>query len=157
MTVTRSLKLKLIAIDPPFEIAHGVLFGVQAGREVEDPVPAVETAEFDFEIDIAHANAGVDFKGSHVNGRKGDRFLYLSWGLPDPTEPFVMFARAKIKLADIPSELLELVANDDGVLVCELQATNKKGQPASGTINSPAVIWRVESQKHVLDETATAI
>ena len=134
-----SVALRLIAIDPPFEPAHGVLFGLQGKKIVEQPVSASGTTIFDTEITI---DSG-DFKGRHVNGKKGDRFLYLSWGVADGSESFVMFARAKVKLGAIPEQVLA-AAQESGQLVCELQATNHKGQPASGTIKDPAPLWRAE-------------
>lgn len=134
----------LVATDPPFGAEHGVLFGLQAGRDVDDPRPATRTTGFETEIEIIAGDEGIDFRGRHVHGGKGDRFLYLSWGVPDATEPFVMVARAKIKLVDVPAELLDEVTTRGGALVCQLQATNDRGQPASGSIRPPAVEWRVE-------------
>jgi len=137
--------VRVEAIDPPFGSEHGVRFGLQAGRDVHEHVPATGTAEFHTQVEIVDVEAGRDFRGPHVHGRKGDRFLYLSWGVLDEAEPFVMLARAKIKLADVPAELFEAVGVNGGVLVCELKATNDRGQPASGSIRPPDIGWRVES------------
>ncbi|MEL7156812.1 MAG: DUF5990 family protein [Actinomycetota bacterium] len=148
--------VRLVAVDPPFEAGQGVLFGPQCRRDVEDFTEASATTAFEIAIElVAGPDGAVDFKGPYVHGRKGDRFLYLSWGLPDGTAPFVMFARAKLKLSDLPDEVLarlrqaEEVADrgdDTGpVLVAELEATNHKGQPASGTIRPPAVSWRIDN------------
>jgi len=136
--------VRVEAIDPPFGSEHGVRFGLQASREVDDHVPATGTSVFHAEIEIVRGGPGLDFRGRHVHGREGDRFLYLSWGVPDESEPFVMFARAKIKLIDVPDEMLDEVTTRGGELVCELQATNDRGQPASGSIRPPAIDWRVE-------------
>ncbi len=54
-----------------------------------------------------------------------------------------MFARAKIKLVHIPTELLEAAEEHHEGLICDLQATNAKGQPASGTIKPPHLMWRM--------------
>ena len=43
----------------------------------------------------------IDFGGPFVHGRKGERFLYLSWGAVDPD--FEMFRRAKLVFADCRS------------------------------------------------------
>ena len=136
--------VRVEAVDPPFGSEHGVRFGLQTGSVVDDHVRATSTAAFNTEIEIVGGEAGRDFRGRHVHGRKGDRFLYLSWGAPDASEPFVMFTRAKIKLGDVPTELLDEVTTRDGVLVCGLQATNDRGLPVSGSIRPPAVGWRVE-------------
>jgi len=137
--------VRVEAIDPPFGPDDGMRVGLQAARDVDHHVPATGTSVFHTEIEIVADEVSSDFRGRHVHGRKGDRFLYLSWGAPDALEPFVMLARAKIKLGDVPPELLDEVTTRDGVLVCELQATNDRGQPASGSIRPPAVEWRVEA------------
>lgn len=119
-----------------------MLFGLQSGRVVEDPVPACATTEFHTSIDVVRAGTSeVDFAGEHVHGRRGDRFVYLAWGIADPTEPFVMFARAKIKLDSIPAGLLAGFVGQDLVLIGHLRATDPNGQPASGTIKPPTIDW----------------
>ena len=145
MTTTpgEPVSVTLAAIDPPFNADHGVLFGLQSKSGVDDPVPATASTTFHTEIHVRTSRDSVDFAGHHVHGRRGDRFIYLSWGLPDQTEPFVMFARAKIKLAHIPPDLLERAHEHGQALRAEVQATNAKGQPASGTINPPAIQWSI--------------
>lgn len=137
--------LVIVATDPPFAAGDGVLFGLQSGRDVDDPRPACATTEFHTTIDVVETGDGaVDFAGEHVHGRRGERFIYLSWGLADSTAPFVMFARAKIELDDIRDDLRDLLAvttEGDRVLIARLDATNAKGQPASGAIRPPAVDW----------------
>ena len=137
------MSITIIAIDPPFDTHHDVLFGLQSKHGVDDPLPASESTEFQAQIEVRSGSEGLDFAGDHIHGRRGDRFIYLSWGTPDKTEPFVMFARAKIKLAHIPPDLLEQSIQQHRPLRAELQATNAKGQPASGTLKSAAIIWSV--------------
>lgn len=141
---TRSpISITIVASEPPFAAGDGVLFGLQSGSVVEDAVPACDTTEFQATIDVTQTgNSDVDFSGVHVHGRRGDRFIYLSWGIADQTEPFVMFARAKIKLDSILLDLLDAAIEQDCALVAHLHATNTRGQPASGTINPPAIDWR---------------
>lgn len=139
-----SISVTIVATNPPFTAGDGVLFGLQSGRIVETPVPACDTTEFPITIDVAQTgNSDVDFSSEHVHGRRGDRFIYISWGIADQTEPFVMFARAKIKLDSIPAGLLDAAIEHGRVLIAHLQATNTKGQPASGTINPPAIDWHL--------------
>ncbi len=144
MTARHALKLRLNAVDPPFNAHHGVSFGPQSKTAVEDPVPAIKTTAFDLDIDVIDAGGALDFKGVWVHGKKFDRFLYLSWGIPGPSEPFLMFARAKVKLADIPDHVLAHGLEPGRLVVCDLQATNSKGQPSSGTLRAPVVHWSVQ-------------
>lgn len=136
-----SIAVTIAAVDPPFDASNGVVFGLQSKHGVDGPVPASRSADFVTDIEVRTSGTGIDFAGDHAHGRRGDRFLYLSWGVPDGTEPFVMFARAKVKLADIPPELLDAAIEQENPLRAELQATNSRGQPASGTIRPPAIQW----------------
>lgn len=138
-----AVTITIIAIDPPFERQHGVLFGLQSTRSVDDPLPASESTEFRVHVEVRSNHGVVDFAGDHVHGRRGDRFIYLSWGVADQSGTFVMFARAKIKLGDIPPDLLALSIEQRHDLQADVQATNAHGEPASGTINAPAIRWTV--------------
>ncbi|MGI9612553.1 MAG: DUF5990 family protein [Acidimicrobiales bacterium] len=136
------VRVHLHAVDPPFWPESPIEFGLQDKRGHVDPVPATSTSTFEFQIEVVPTDGGaVDFRGDVVSGKRGDRFVYLSWGASNGIEPFVMFARAKIMLSDLPAELLAVALDDGTDLECRLAATNKKGQPASGTIRPPALSW----------------
>ena len=45
------------------------------------------------------ADGGVDLRGPAVHGRKGERFLYLTWGDVGADDSFAMFRRAKLMIA----------------------------------------------------------
>lgn len=145
--VDGSIAVRVVAVDPPFQDQHGLMFGLQEKGGDVDAVPATATATFETRVTVVGLGEGsTDFKGPHVHGKKGDRFLYVSWGADDGVQPFVMFARAKLKLADIPSEVLDKAGTTKGVVLrCRFQATNTKGQPASGSIRPPAVAWSVHN------------
>ncbi len=129
------------AIDPPFGADSGVLFGLQSRHGVDAPVPASKSTDFVAAVELRSTDAGIDFAGDHVHGRRGDRFMYLSWGLPDQAEPFVMFGRAKIKLAHIPPDLLNMAVEGQHPLRAKFRATNPNGQPTTGTIKPAAIHW----------------
>ena len=137
-----TITARLVAVDPPFSTPPPVLFGPQRNTHVDRPRPATGTTTFDIDIDMTNTPTGRDFGGAYVHGRPGDRFLYLSWGLGESADEFTMFARAKLPLGQIPDELLR-AAQDGAVLVGELEATNAKGEPASGTIRAPALTWKL--------------
>ena len=137
-----SLLLRVVAVDPPLRDHSPLLFGLQDRHGQVDAVPAVRTTSFETHLQVTGTDDdGLDFRGDHVHGRKGDRFVYLSWGLDGGTEPYVMLARAKIKLAGIPVELLPSDGADPAGIECRVAATNAKDQPASGTIKTEAISW----------------
>ena len=88
-----SINVTIVASEPPFTAGDGVLFGLQAGSVVKESAPACDTTEFPITLDVVWTRSpDVDFSGEYVHGRRGDRFIYLAWGIADRPEPFVVFA-----------------------------------------------------------------
>ena len=101
--------------------------GLQVGREPTGLVPAdAATAGWDTEVEVRDG----DFRGPAVQGRRGGRFLYLTWGTV-AGDAFTMFRRAKLVLADLP-------AGADAVTV-EVDLTDEHGMPRCARLRPPAV------------------
>ena len=82
--------------------------GVQCRREVVEIVPGdAPGAEWTFPVSVVSTADGVDFRGPHVQGKRGDRFIYLSWGTVDDQGSFEMFRRSKLMLAAVPDDVLD--------------------------------------------------
>ena len=109
---------------------HNVHVAVQIGTEPVGPVRGV--------ID----DAGPDLRGPAVHGKKGERFLYLTWGDVGADRSFSMFRRAKLMLGDIDPEMLLAAIRDDGVLVASLSLTDQRGGPRCARVRPPAINWR---------------
>ncbi|MFE5845254.1 DUF5990 family protein [Streptomyces niveus] len=80
--------------------------------------------------------AAPDFRGPYVQGRRGARFVYLTWGELPPGAAFGMFRRAKIFLADVPGELLGA-----GTVETTLGLTDAAGMPLCAAVRPPAITW----------------
>jgi len=108
----------------PYNDVH---VGLQVGRDPEGLVPGdADRAEWVAEI----RNDDSDFRGPAVQGRKGARFLYITWGtLTDGT--FTMFRRAKLMLADLPRGADEVTV--------EIQLTDDTGMPRCARLGTPAL------------------
>ncbi len=108
----------------PYDDVH---VGLQVRDEPQGLVPGdAERAEWVTEI---HSD-GEDFRGPAVQGRKGDRFVYLTWGTyTDAT--FRMFRRAKIMLGDLPSGAEEVTV--------EVDLTDDRGTPRCARLRDPAI------------------
>ena len=83
---------------------------------------------------------GTDIRGPHVQGRPGERFIYLSWGSVDDAGRFTMFRRAKLMLADVPADVLA-AATASGTLVGTLGLTDAKGHPLCARVKPPQIHW----------------
>ena len=84
----------------------------------------------------------MDLRGPAVHGKKGERFLYLTWGDLGAGTSFAMFRRAKLMIGDIEPDLLAAAARDDGVLVASLSLTDERGSPRCARVKPPVVSWR---------------
>jgi hypothetical protein len=95
---------------------------------VIDLVPGdAAAATWTFDVTVKRVDDGLDFAGPFVHGRRGDRFLYLSWGVVDGDE-FEMFRRAKLHFSDVaPAVLAGAVAA--GKLRCRVGMTDARGNP----------------------------
>jgi Family of unknown function (DUF5990) len=104
------------------------LFGVVPGD--------AQSAAWTLECDVN----GADIKGPYVQGRPGDRFIYLSWGNVDDGGTFRMFRRAKLMLDAIDATMLR-AAQHNGVLVARLGLTDECGHPLCAAVRPPTIQW----------------
>ena len=105
--------------------------GIQLGREPADLVPGdAPMAVWTTEIRVVD---GPDFRGPAVQGKKGERFVYLTWGDVGPDGTFTMFRRAKLMLGDLPSV--------EGRVLAIVDLTDDKGGPRCARLRAPALQW----------------
>jgi hypothetical protein len=131
-----------------FVCEHGPLRNVHVAVQIgKDPVGLVrgdaDQARWEVDVRTVVADGGVDLRGPAVHGKKGDRFLYLTWGDVRADGTFAMFRRAKLMVADIDPEMLAAAARDEGVLVASLSLTDERGGPRCARVKPPAIVWQV--------------
>lgn len=111
--------------------------GIQVGSEPHELVPG-DAASADWTVDIEPIEraGGVDFRGAAVHGRRGERFLYLTWGEVTSDGSFEMFRRAKLMLAD-----LEPLIDGDSTrrVVATVDLTDEGGGPRCARLKPPAM------------------
>jgi hypothetical protein len=122
---------------------HNVHVAVQIG---EHPVGLVRgdavRARWEIDVRTVVADGGVvDLRGPAVFGKKGERFLYLTWGDVGAGGSFARFRRAKLMIGDIEPELLAAAARVDGVLVASLPLADERGGPRCARIKPPVIRW----------------
>ncbi|MFD3593594.1 DUF5990 family protein [Nocardia sp. NPDC058640] len=83
---------------------------------------------------------GDDVRGPYIQGRPGERFLYLSWGTVDAAGTTTMFRRAKLMLADVPAEVLSAAARS-GVLEARVRLTDAAGNPLCARVKPAWIDW----------------
>ncbi|MFD6333557.1 DUF5990 family protein [Streptomyces niveus] len=139
------LTLRILGHDLPGtdcgEFRH-VHVGTQRGGE-PDQLVSGDAARAVFEIPVETVPAGdpaeagaPDFRGPYVQGRRGARFVYLTWGELPQGGAFGMFRRAKIFLGDVPGELLGA-----GTVETTLGLTDAAGMPLCAAVRPPVITW----------------
>lgn len=108
-----------------------VQVGIQVRRVPTELVPGdAESATWDVEVAESHEDDPRDFHGPAVHGKRGERFIYLTWlEGSDAT----MFRRAKLMLADAP---------EAESVVATVHLTDDAGLPRCARLRAPALDWR---------------
>jgi hypothetical protein len=114
--------------------------GVQRQSEVVDLFPGdSERVVWDLHIDLVPGHR--DFRGPYVQGRRGERFLYLSWGTVGENGSFEMFRRAKLMLAALDAPVIDAASRPGHRLEGTLGLTDGRGLPRCAAIRPPGISW----------------
>ncbi len=131
--------------DPDGTPFDGVNVAVQIGR---DPVGLVrgDAPSARWELDVvvvSGADGQFDFRGPAVHGKRGERFLYLTWGKVDYLGHFLMFRRAKLMLNRIEPELVRSANDDHQSLLGVVRLTDRHGAPKCARVDPPDLAWSI--------------
>lgn len=125
---------------PDGSLMENVHVGVQERRDPAQLVRADEAeACWDLDVEIIRED-DLDFRGPAVQGRRGDRFIYLTWGDVGSDGRFEMFRRAKLMLDRVESQLIESAIEADR-LEATVDLTGRDGGPLCARVDPPAVSW----------------
>jgi len=139
-----SLALRITVIDPP----PGIAWALQLGRD--ELVPPTRQSggriTFDFTVDVVTGETPGAFRlrGKAVQGRPGERFVYLGIGSYAGQPGAAFDGRAKISLEGITRPLLDAVqGRGASVLEAEFAGTARDGAPARASVALMGEGWRV--------------
>jgi hypothetical protein len=129
------------ADDAPSANVH---VGVQVRRDPVELVPGdAASAQWHVDVRLETDDGAFDFKGPAVQGPRGQRFLYLTWGDVDDEGGFRMFRRAKLMLDQIDPELIRDASARRKPLRATIDLSDGCGQPRCGQVGPPALRWSV--------------
>jgi hypothetical protein len=114
--------------------------GLQVGSEPVDVV-AGDAGSARWETDVRRVED--DLRGPAVQGRRGDRFVYLTWG-DLSGDGFEMFRRAKLMLDRVDPALVAEADDSRRALVADVRLTDDRGGPRCARVDPPAVRWSLE-------------
>jgi Family of unknown function (DUF5990) len=148
------MRVAITGVNPPGRVfcrpdgssMENVHVGVQIHAAPAQLVRA-DKPETVWEVDVAvvRDDGVLDFRGAAVQGKRGDRFIYLTWGDVSPDNDFEMFRRAKLMLDRVEPELIES-AMKAGCLAARVDLTGDDGGPRCARIDPPAVAWSVPEE-----------
>ena len=128
---------------PDGSVMENVHVGVQERRDPVQLVRADATrARWELDVELVRNDGSFDFRGPAVQGKRGERFIYLTWGDLDAAHGFLMFRRAKLMLDRIEPELIES-ATHAGRLAAMVDLTDDRGGPRCARVDPPAIAWSV--------------
>jgi hypothetical protein len=128
---------------PDGSLMGNVHVGIQIRRDPADLVRAdAPEASWEVDVQVVRADGSLDFRGPAVQGKRGDRFLYLTWGEVHADGEFEMFRRAKLMLDRIEPDLVES-AVEHGRLDARVDLTGRGGGPRCARVDPPAIEWSV--------------
>jgi hypothetical protein len=117
--------------------------GIQIRRDAAQLIRAdVSEAVWETDVDVVRKDGILDFHGPVVQGKVGDRFIYLTWGNVLPDDDFEMFRRAKLMLDRVERDLMESAMKADR-LDAVVDLADDLGGPRCARVDPPAVVWSV--------------
>jgi hypothetical protein len=143
-TAAETLSLRITVLDPP----PGILWALQLRRD-EIVKPTINTKKFisfDFTVEVVEDSsaAGFRLRGPAVQGRPGERFVYLRSGAYAGQTGTTIARRAKIGLEGISHKLVEAVnAKRSALLEVQFAGTDSKGDPTCATVPLLKPGWHV--------------
>ena len=130
---------------PDGSTINNVHVGVQLRRDPFELTRADATdARWDIDIDVVERNGALDFRGPAVQGKSGDRFVYLTWGDVGPDNNFEMFRRAKLMLNRVDAPVMRTAVDSGRLLAC-VDLTGDDGGPRCARVDPPAIAWSAEA------------
>jgi len=125
----------------------GIHVGVQHDSRVIGLVDGdAGEAVFDVDLEVVESPVGeLDFRGPYVNGRRGERFVYLVWGEVDAAGTFAMFRRLKLHLAPLLEQYPRSSVLASKRVQAVLELTDTRGRPMAASVRPPWVTWRLGS------------
>jgi hypothetical protein len=142
--LAEAISLRICVVDPP----PNILWALQLGQDEQGKPTSSTKARicFEFTIDVVEDScvAGFRLRGPAVQGRPGQRFVYLRIGAYAGQVGAAAGWRAKIGLEGIDAKLLAAVhAKRSGVLEVQFAGTGPKGGPACATVPLLGSGWQV--------------
>lgn len=132
----RELTIEVLCERLPSQcLPHEPIFlGIQKGREVVAVVPASQgRAVFHPKFRVTTVDSQPNFLGPYAQGKREERFFYLSWGTKLSDGQFEMFRRLKVHLSHLSLARIRKAAKPGGSIRVTLDMTDACGGALCGS------------------------
>jgi hypothetical protein len=142
----QSVRLRICCLQPLDPAQYQAEFGLQEKSPGDWLIHAGKrtangAVHFQCECRVSlPASAAPDFAGPFVHGKRGERFLYLSWkpknwqpGEPEPG-PCVYLRRMKVHLRSITAQLVREALRAGAVIETTVEGRARDGGPACASV-----------------------
>lgn len=133
---TQQLTLEWTCVDLPVCLP-GTRVGLQRGKEEVVEAQSLTEGSLHFRFEVTVKPEVQDFAGPFVQGKRGERFVYLVW-----RDGFQSMGRSKIGLnTTLPWELVESALTEGKPLTATIRLSDAKGRPAFASLKPEMVQW----------------
>src|SRR5919108_2268142 len=127
---------------------HGPYEDVQVGvGRFTDPIGVVpgdaQDVEWSVSIRVVWHDGIPDFRGPQVDGKRGDRHIYLNWFNREAGGQLKLFRRGKVMLEGLDPGLVRRSEQERVALRCTVNLTNEKGLPTTARFRAADLDWRL--------------
>jgi hypothetical protein len=127
---------------------HGPYEDVNVGLgRYTDPVGLVpgdtEDATWRIEVRVVKKDGGLDYRGPQVDGKRGERHIYINWLNREPDGELRLFRRGKVMLDGLDPDLVDRAESTGAALACTIDLTNDRGHPTTGLFRAHQLDWRL--------------
>ena len=138
-----ALGLRITVVDPPPNIS----WALQLGRDelIKPTASTSSSVSFDFSVEVVAGDSPADFRlrGPAVQGRPGERFVYVCVGTYAGQAGAAASGRAKISLEGITPKLVDRAKRKrSGVLEARFAGTARDGGPSRASVPLLGEGWR---------------
>jgi hypothetical protein len=140
----RDIVVRIVLISPPVGIDYGIQRGKGSNYEtlfLQRPTNPRAQIVFDVPISVTEADGTIDFGGPFVQGKSGDRFLYVDIGKYAGQRNTEWARRMKVPIGTISWPLIEQAAKSGKAIETRIPGTAKDGSPTAASTAKIQSAW----------------
>ena len=104
-----------------------------------------EDAVWRIEVRVAKRDGGLDYRGSQVDGKRGNRHIYINWLNRELGGELRLFRRGKIVLDGLDPDLVDRAESTGAALTCTVNLTNDRGHPTTVFFRPHELDWHLSN------------